>query len=68
MKDQENLFEFWKDYMLHVKNPRNIIFYLYWKEMFNGLLEFYHFSCQQLTLMGDFILASQMLKKAENLM
>jgi hypothetical protein len=64
MKDNEKLFEVWKNYIPHVKDPKNVIFYLYHKQMFNGLIEFYYYSCKQCALMRDFILASLFLRKA----
>jgi hypothetical protein len=68
MKNNPLLLEFWKLYIPHIKNPKDAIFYLYYKEIFNELYEFFHFSCKHCVLMGDFILASQFLEKAGEIM
>ena len=60
--------EFWKEYVRHVKEARDVIFYLYQTQIFNEVADFYHFACEQCVLMGEYILASQFLKKAEDLM
>lgn len=44
MKNNESWLEYWKIYITHVSDPLTVIFTLYYKEMFNKVVEFYHFS------------------------
>jgi hypothetical protein len=69
MKNNPDLFETWKIYIKHVSDPITVLFVLYYKQMFNNLPEFYYFGIKEVLVpMGEFILASQFLKCAHQIL